>query len=409
MSASRSRRRRIVLFPRPDHQDAIAISDVLRMETFGGIFMLAAAVAGLVWANLHTASYRSVQQIGIGPLDLQHWAADGLLAIFFFVAGMELKRELTAGSLRRPAQAMVPIAAAIGGMIVPALLYLAINLTMPGGRVEGWAIPMATDIAFALTVLALAGPRLPAGLRAFLLTLAIVDDIGAIAVIAVVFTSSLAWLWLGGALACAAAWYVLQRLRIDLWPIYVVLFLITWWCMFSSGVHATITGVLLGLLTRTSADESLDPIDRWEHFWRPISSSIAVPIFALMSAGVVVTGPALQRIVTEPVALGIIAGLLLGKVLGISGAAWLTARLTSATLPEGLRWTDVFAVAMLGGIGFTVALLVAELSFPGEAELLDAAKAAVLLGSLLSALIAALMLHRRRPSQVPSWEDGSPE
>lgn len=399
-----NRRRRLVLFARPDNQDAIAIADVLRMETFGGIFMLVAAVAGITWANLHTASYHAVQRTYLGPLNLQHWAADGLLTVFFFVAGMELKRELTAGSLRRPAQAMVPIAAAIGGMIVPAGIYLAINLTMDGGRTDGWAIPMATDIAFALTVLALAGPRLPVGLRAFLLTLAIVDDIGAIAVIAVVFTSSLAWAWLGGALACALVWFVLQRARIDAWPIYLVLFLIAWWCMYSSGVHATITGVLLGLLTRTSAAETLDPIDRWEHFWRPISSSIAVPIFALMSAGVVVTGPALQRIVTEPVALGIIAGLIVGKVIGISGAAWLAARITKAALPEGLRWSDVFSVAMLGGIGFTVALLVTELSFPGDPALLDAAKAAVLIGSVLSAVIATVLLRRRRPSPVPAWE-----
>lgn len=397
------RRRPLVLFPRPDRQDAIAISDVLRTETFGGIFMLVAAIAGVLWANLHTSSYRAVQHTDVGPMSLQHWATDGLLVIFFFVAGMELKRELVAGSLRRPAQALVPLAAAAGGMITPAAVYLVLNFALPGGRPDGWAVPMATDIAFALTVLALAGSKLPTSLRAFLLTLAIADDIGAILIIAVVFSTNLAWLWLVGAAVGAAVWFGLQRARVNAWYLYVVIFVITWWCLYSSGVHATIAGVVLGLLTRTSASESLDPIDRWETFWRPISSSIVVPFFALMAAGVVLTGPALQRIATEPVAIGIAAGLVLGKVIGIFGFTWLIATFTKASLAPGLRWIDVLSVSLLGGIGFTVALLVAELSFPDDPALLDAAKAAVLIGSVIAAVLASVLLRVSRPrDQYPT-------
>ncbi|MVA76931.1 Na+/H+ antiporter NhaA [Auraticoccus sp. F435] len=391
----RTTRRRVVLFAPGDNQDQVAVAEVLRMETVGGVLMLVAALVAVVWANVAGGSYEAVRHIGIGPLDLQHWAADGLLAIFFFVAGLELKRELVAGSLRKPSAALVPIVAAAGGMVVPALIYLGLNLALPGGDARGWAVPMATDIAFALAILGIVGGNLPTSLRAFLLTLAIVDDIGAIAVIAVAFTTDLAPLWLLGAFACALAWWLLQRRRLDWWWLHVPLFVLCWWCMFSSGVHATIAGVVLGLLTRTSPEEGNDPVDRWEHFWRPVSAGFVVPLFALMSAGVVVAPSALQAVFTEPVPLGIMIGLVAGKVLGVTGGAWLTARFTRAELAPDIGWRDVLGISVVAGVGFTVALLVAELAFAGSPELVEEAKTAVLLGSLVAAVLAAVALRRR--------------
>ncbi|RCK69243.1 Na+/H+ antiporter NhaA [Desertihabitans brevis] len=393
-------RRRVVLFGATDNQDQIAIADVLRMETVGGVLMLAAAVVAVVWANVG-GSYEAFRHIYLGPLNIQHWAADGLLTIFFFVAGLELKREFVAGSLRKPSAALVPIVAALCGMVVPAGVYLLLNVGLPDGDLRGWAIPMATDIAFALAILGLVGGRLPTSLRAFLLTLAIVDDLGAIAVIAVVFTTDLALAWLLGALACAAVWYLLQRKRLDRWWwLHVPLFVLCWWCMYSSGVHATIAGVLLGLLTRTSPEESHDPVDRWEHFWRPVSAGFVVPFFALMSAGVVVSVQAVSEVFTQAVPLGIMLGLVVGKVVGISGGAWLTARFTRAELAPDIRWGDVVGVSVVAGVGFTVALLVAELAFADAPEVIEHAKTAVLLASVLAALIAVVVLSLRNRSAV---------
>lgn len=398
----RPTRRRVVLFDPGDNQDQIAVADVLRQETVGGVLMLVAAVLAVLWANLANDSYEAVRHLSLGPLDLQHWVADGLLAIFFFVAGLELKRELVAGSLRKPSAALVPIVAALCGMAVPALVYVALNLALPGGDLRGWAVPMATDIAFALAILGLVGSRLPTSLRAFLLTLAIVDDIGAIAVIAVAFTTDLAPLWLLGALACAVVWWLLQRQRLDRWWwLFVPLFVLCWWCMYSSGVHATIAGVVLGLLTRTSAEESHDPVDRWEHFWRPVSAGFVVPVFALVAAGVVVAPSALGAVFTEAVPLGIMAGLVLGKIVGITGGSWLTARFTRAELAPDIGWSDVAAVSVVAGVGFTVALLVAELAFAGSPEVVEEAKTAVLIASVLAAALAAVVLGRRN-RRVPT-------
>ncbi|WP_114560809.1 Na+/H+ antiporter NhaA [Desertihabitans aurantiacus] len=393
-------RRRVVLFGATDNQDQIAIADVLRMETVGGVLMLAAAVVAVIWANVGS-SYEDFRHIYLGPLNIQHWAADGLLTIFFFVAGLELKREFVAGSLRKPSAALVPIVAALCGMVVPAGIYLLLNLGLPDGDLRGWAVPMATDIAFALAILGLVGGRLPTSLRAFLLTLAIVDDLGAIAVIAVVFTTDLALGWLVGALACAAVWFLLQRKRLDTWWwVQVPLFVLCWWCMYSSGVHATIAGVLLGLLTRTSPEESNDPVDRWEHFWRPVSAGFVVPFFALMSAGVVVSVQAVSEVFTQAVPLGIMLGLVVGKVVGVSGGAWLTARFTRAELAPDIRWGDVVGVSVVAGVGFTVALLVAELAFADAPEVIEHAKTAVLLASVLAALIAVVVLALRNRSAI---------
>lgn len=383
------------LFQRLTPDDARVLPEYFRSETNGGLIMLAATVLALLWANLHQSSYAAVRAVELGPLTLQHWAADGLLTIFFFVAGLELKRELTSGTLSKPSEALVPIVAAIGGMIVPALIYIAINI-LGDGHTGGWAIPMATDIAFALAILAAVGSGLPASLRAFLLTLAIVDDLGAIIVIATVFTTDLRLAWLGGAVACAGVWWLLQRRRIDHWALYLPLFIGAWWCAHESGVHATIAGVLLGLLTRSEDADHHDPVDRWNHFWHPISAGFVVPFFALMSAGVMLTPAALQKVAVDPVSLGIIAGLVIGKPIGVFGGAWLTAALSRAELASDLEWRDIFAVGLLAGVGFTVALFVSELAFTAQgSELADGAKAAILIASVIAALVGAFMLRRR--------------
>lgn len=390
-------RPKIVLFGRnANDADTVAVSDLLRLETVGGAIMLAAAVLALLWANLGTESYNHVLHFQIGPLDVGHWAADGLLTIFFFVAGLELKRELTVGALAKPAQALVPIVAALCGMIVPALIYVSINLAMEGGRPHGWAIPMATDIAFAVAILGLVGSQLPNSLRAFLLTLAIVDDLGSITVIAIFFNHGLSLAWALGAVLCAALWALLQWRRISGWYIYIPLALVCWWCMYSSGIHATVAGVVLGLLTRSKVPGGEhSPVDRWEHQWGPISAGVAVPIFALFAAGVPVSLEKLYEAVTNPIGIGVIAGLVVGKVVGVLGGSWLTAKITGAELGGDLRWSEIGAVSILAGVGFTVALLIGELAFEGETELQEVAKTGVLIGSLIAATLAALALRRR--------------
>jgi Na+:H+ antiporter, NhaA family len=377
-----------------DRRDRRTLAEILRDETVGGALMLAATAAALIWANVDVHSYEVFREFHLGPLSLEHWAADGLLTIFFFVAGLELKRELTIGSLRRPADALVPIVAAIAGMAVPAGVYLLINLTAEGGRPGGWAIPMATDIAFALAILAVVGRGLPTSLRAFLLTLAIVDDLGAILVIATVFTDSVNLWWLAGGVGCVALWWLLQRRHIDRWWIFLPLGVLAWVCTYNSGVHATIAGVAVGLVTRSSAAEGSAPTEEWEHIWRPISAAVAVPVFALLAAGVEISPAVFGELLREPLAIGIVAGLVIGKSVGVFLGAFLTARFTHAELAPELRWHEVFSVAILSGVGFTVALLVADLAF-GTGAAAEHAKAAVLIGSILAALLATVSLARR--------------
>ncbi|HEU5483320.1 MAG TPA: Na+/H+ antiporter NhaA [Microlunatus sp.] len=394
-------RPRVVLFDRhPNDADTIAVSDVLRQETVGGALMLTAAVIAVLWANLAPVSYTDALNLQLGPLDLEHWTADGLLAIFFFVAGLELKRELTVGALSRPAEALVPIVAALAGMIVPALVYVAINATLPDGRPQGWAIPMATDIAFALAILGLVGSSLPTSLRAFLLTLAIVDDLGSITVIAIFFSHGLSLPWFVGALTCAGVWALLQWRRISGWYVYLPLGLLCWWCMYSSGIHATVAGVLLGLLTSSSSAKGPSTVDRWEHRWRPISAGLAVPVFALFAAGVPISLEKLQLAVTDPVGIGVVAGLLVGKFVGVFGGSWLTARLTRAELAGDLRWSEIASVSLLAGVGFTVALLIGDLAFEGDEAMQEVAKTAVLIGSVIAAVLAAISLRRRIRSRL---------
>jgi NhaA family Na+:H+ antiporter len=396
-TTSSTRRARRV-FPRVLGPERAFLADTLRAETTGGLLLLAAAVAALIWANSpwHD-SYHHLRDLHAGPLTVEGWAADGALTLFFYLAGLELKRELVVGSLSRLGEAVVPVVAAVAGMVMPALVYLAVNLSAGGGRPRGWAVPTATDIAFALAVLALVGSSLPAALRAFLLTLAVVDDFGAILVIAAFFTARVHVVPLLVSLVLVAMFYVLQRRRVRTAFVYVPLALAAWWFMHESGVHATIAGVALGLVTRVLPDagEEHSPAERLEHRLRPWSAAVAVPFFALFSAGVTVGAGVLGDLVRDPVALGIVSGLLLGKVAGVFGGAWLTARFTRARLNSDLAWRDVAAVSVLAGIGFTVALLIAQLAFAGDLLEADRAKAAVLIGSLLSALIAAGLLFRR--------------
>ncbi|QNS05524.1 Na+/H+ antiporter NhaA [Streptomyces xanthii] len=390
------------------------VADALRTETVGGVLLLIAAIAALVWANVPALSdsYETVSHFHLGPsaigldLSVAHWAADGLLAVFFFVAGIELKRELVAGDLRDPKAAALPVVAALCGMAVPALVYALVN-TAGGGSLDGWAVPTATDIAFALAVLAVIGTSLPSALRAFLLTLAVVDDLFAILIIAIFFTSELNFAALGGAVLGLIVFWFLLRKGVRGWYVYVPLALVIWALMYNSGIHATIAGVAMGLMLRCHRHEGEEqsPGEHIEHLVRPLSAGLAVPLFALFSAGVVVSGGALGQVFTQPETLGVVLGLVVGKAVGIFGGTWLTARFTKASLSDELAWPDVFAVATLAGIGFTVSLLIDELAFAGDTALTDAVKAAVLTGSLIAAVLAGVLLKIRNAKYRALWED----
>lgn len=378
------------------------VAERLRDETVGGVLLLIATAVALIWANSPWGdAYAELVQFEIGPealhlhLSMAAWASDGLLAVFFFVIGLELKHELVLGSLSNVHKAAVPIAAAIGGMAVPALIFVGVNIAAPDGMPGGWGIPMATDIAFALAVLAVVGRRLPIALRAFLLTLAVVDDLGAITVIAVFYTDTIAFGWLALSVLCLAAYSWAQWRRIRTSFLYVPLALLAWQFMHLSGVHATVAGVALGLLTRVRADpgEKAAPADRLAHRLHPLSAGICVPLFAFVAAGVDLRTVGIVTAITSPIAIGVIAGLVIGKPIGILATSWCVARFTKASLASSLRWLDIAAVGLLGGIGFTVALLISELSYTGEE--LDSAKLAVLVASVVAAVLAGLALLAR--------------
>ncbi|MCE5291010.1 MAG: Na+/H+ antiporter NhaA [Nocardiaceae bacterium] len=379
-----------------------AVGRVLRTETAGGVILVIAAAAALIWVNTpFRESYLALRDLHFGvsaiglDLSVAHWATDGLLTIFFLVAGIELKRELVAGELRSPAAAALPVIAAICGMVVPALIYVLVAL-MGGGHLDGWAIPMATDIAFALAVLAVIGTHLPSGLRAFLLTLAVVDDLGAILVIAIFYTTDLNIAALIGAGVGLVVFALLQRFRVVGWWWYTPLAIMIWVLTYHGGVHATVAGVAMGLLLRARPDdgESASPAQRTGHVLHPFSAGIAVPLFALFAAGVSVSSGAIAAVFTTPEPLGIVLGLVAGKTLGIFAGTYLVARFTRAQLNPDLAWADVFSIAVLSGIGFTVSLLIGELAFPGG-PLSEQVKAAVLVGSVLAALVASALLLRR--------------
>ena len=382
-----------------------SLARFLRTETVGGSLLLLAAALALIWINSPLGdSYVALRDFEIGPeslhlhLSLGTWAKDGLLAVFFFVAGLELKRELVVGELADRKKALLPVIAACGGVVLPAVIAATVGWGTPGMD-RGWAIPVATDIAFALGVLALTGSRIPASARVFLLSLAVVDDLIGIALIAVLFTSGLAMTWLIAVVALAAAYWLAQQRRVTTAWFYVPLALVFWYAMHQAGIHATVAGVVLGLLTRVRTDpgEEHAPSERLEHRIQPWSAGLCVPIFALFASGVPLGAGMIGKVFTDPVGLAIVLGLLVGKTLGIFSSAWLAIRIGIATRPSGLMWGDLFALAVLGAIGFTVSLLIAELSLGGidGGSPAEIAKAAVLVTSLIASILGSALLLRR--------------
>jgi NhaA family Na+:H+ antiporter len=403
------------LLRRGTWHEARYVADLLRTETVGGALLLGAALLALIWANSPwRESYAALGEIVVGPhalhldLSLSAWAADGLLAVFFLVAGIELKREFVAGDLADRRKAALPIAAAACGVALPAILYVITVLTLTrgdgaidvGGILKGWAVPTATDIAFALAVLAVIGTHLPSALRSFLLTLAVVDDLIAITIIALFYTESVKVLWLLAAAIPLAAWRILLKRKLTNLFLLAVPAVLAWVCVHSSGVHSTVAGVLLGLLVPINREHEEDPdrhslAERMEHRIRPFSAGFAVPVFAFFAAGVTFVGRGLGSALSDAAAVGVIVGLVAGKAVGIFGGTWMVARFTRAELDEDLTWTDVFGLALLAGVGFTVSLLISELAFGYGTERNSNVKLAVLVGSLLASLLAAIVLRIR--------------
>ena len=406
------------------------VRQFMQTEAAGGIVLLVAAVVALIWANSPwSGSYRTlwhtelslrVGRFGLAE-DLQHWVNDGLMALFFLVVGLEIKRELVCGELRDPRTAAMPAIAAAGGMAVPALLFLLVNAGSAGSR--GWGIPVATDIAFAIGVVALLGSRVPASLKLFLLTLAIVDDIGAIIVIAVFYAGELDPVFLATAVGLLAVMVGLRRAGV-VWTLpYVLVGVGVWLATQASGVHATIAGVVLGLLAPARAltpaavardwasdlaDDpspgeldtmtrlartSVSPAERLQHLLHPWTSFFVLPVFALANAGVAIEADSFDAPAALRVSLGVVLGLVVGKVVGITGAAWLAVRTGVGRLPQGATWPMLVGIGCVAGIGFTVSLFVAELAFEGG-TLQDAAKVGVLGASMVAAILGSVVLIR---------------
>ncbi len=415
------------------------VARFLQIEAAGGVLLLVATVVALVWANSPwSAGYDALWstdvsfQVGSFHLEetLGHWVNDGLMAIFFFVVGLEIKGELVSGQLRQRRDAALPVMAAIGGMVVPALLFTVVNL---GGELAGWGIPMATDIAFAIGVLALLGDRIPSGLKVLLLGLAIVDDIGAIVVIAVFYTEQLELRWLAGAAVGLLLIVVLRRARVWYAPIYALVGIGVWLCTLESGVHATIAGVALGLLTparplvptveadrvasqlSTDTDVTAEEIraveaelrasvsvaQRLQEALHPWTGYVVIPLFALANAGIELSSESLGDAATSRVTIGVVLGLVVGKLLGVSAAAWLAVRFGVARLPAGVTWVQVVGMAALAGIGFTVSIFVTGLAYDSGSPAVDQAKVGVLVASVLAAVIGMIVLRRGAPTTAP--------
>ena len=377
------------------------LSRFVTRESTGGILLLAAAAIALILANTPLQEfYTELSALRVGPaalhldLPLSVWAADGLLAVFFFVVGVELKHELFAGSLRQPKEAAVPVFAAVGGMVVPALLFVVMLFGLGDpGALHGWAIPTATDIAFALAVLAIFGRGLPRALRTFLLTLAVVDDLLAIIVIAAFYTASIHPLSLFASLAAIAAFGLLVRLRKLRWWLLIPIGMVAWGFMHASGVHATIAGVALGFTVPAFAvhDETHPRTHQLDDAVRPFSAGFALPVFAFFAAGVTLTGGS-ESVFTQPVFLATMVALVAGKLLGVLGTTALVTRLTPFRLPDSIGLRDLLPIGFLCGIGFTVSLLISELSFEDGTHF-RAAKVGILAGSLLAAILGAVLLR----------------
>jgi len=389
-----------------------------RSDVLGGSLLLAATFAALILANSPAAPwYESVRDFTFGipelhlELSIGAWASDGLLAIFFFVVGLELKEEFVAGRLRDPRRAALPIAAAVGGVVVPALIFVLINAVSGADALRGWAIPTATDIAFAVAVIAVVGKFLPPALRVFLLTLAIIDDLIAITIIATFYTDTISFPWLILALLPLAGFAALVAKGVRAWWLLLPLAVAVWVCIHASGVHATVAGVLLGFVVpvtaterarvRTGSDaEGLPVYDGMAaHFadrWSVVATLFAVPVFAFFAAGVTVGGwDGLVSAFSDPITIGIVVGLVAGKPIGILVTTFLLSRFPALRLDETLRWPDLTGMAFLAGIGFTVSLLVGELAYGSSSVADEHVKIGVLVGSFVAAILGGIILARR--------------
>ncbi|MCW6531173.1 MULTISPECIES: Na+/H+ antiporter NhaA [Sphingomonas] len=382
-----------------------ALRDFLRGEAAGGFVLVAAAALALIVANLPAtaalyahilhAETGPVLAPALGPMTVHLWINDGLMALFFLFVGLEIKRELTDGGLARADQRQLPFIAAVAGMAVPALTYLLVVGDSPGLQ-RGWAIPAATDIAFAIGVMAMLGKRVPSSLKLLLTTVAIVDDMGAVAIIALAYTEEIRAVALVGAGVALAVLYVMNRRGVHaLWP-YLAVGAILWLLVLQSGVHATIAGVATAAfvpLVRTpgAPDAPHSPLHRLEHALHPWVAYAIVPLFAFANAGVALGGVGWSAL-AAPVVIGVALGLFLGKQIGIFGAIWGAARLGIARRPHGVSWAQIHGMALLAGIGFTMSLFIGGLAFPGDARLIAEVKVGVLAGSLLSAAAGAVVL-----------------
>ncbi len=430
--------------PLPGRRLPRPVREFLDTEASGGIVLLAGAVVALLWANSPWDSsydqlWRTELLVEVGRFtlaeDLRSWVNDALMAVFFFTVGLEIKQELVHGELRQWRTAALPALAAMGGMVVPALLYAALNTGGPGQR--GWGIPMVTDIAFAVGVVALLGNRVPSSLKLFLLTLAIVDDIGAIAVIAVFYSEGIDVAALGAAVALLVTMVVLRRSEITWAPLYGMLGIAVWLAVFVSGVHATIAGVALALITparsmgaatvarewasdlthdlnpadlRTMtrlARASVSPAARLQHRLHPVTSFVIVPLFALANAGVALEADALDAPGAGAVAAGVALGLVAGKAIGITGFSWAAVRLGLGSLPAESRWVQVAGVATVAGIGFTVSLFIAGLAF-ADADLQEAAKIGILGASILAAGLGTVLVRATSRHGTGLASEGAP-
>lgn len=391
------------LFARPrSKRDERWIKDALRDETFAGALLMVAAVAAIVVANSSLSDWYfdflshkfEIPFLSLN-LTIAHWVSDGLLAIFFFIAGLELKHELVHGSLSNKSQAIVPVVAAIAGMAIPVGIFIFL-LRGDSVATEGWAIPMATDIAFALAVLAIAGRKLPTEIRAFLLTVAVVDDLGAISVIAIFYSDKFNFTFFLLTIAALMVFGLLHRVGKGHILLTLPLALLSWWAMYKSGVHATVAGVALALLVpnRARSDDELSTAERCEAKIHPISVLLVIPLFAFVAAGVDLRGSGFIEGATSSIGSAVVIALVIGKFIGIVGATYLFTRFTRASLNENLRWSDVSAVGLLAGIGFTVSLLIVELSYEQPSSLSDA-KVGVLAASVIASLFAVIILRLR--------------
>lgn len=370
-----------------------------KSEAKSGIVLMAAALAAILWANVAGSNYETVWSqlgwdVGFGIFHLRFWINDGLMAVFFLLVGLEIKREILAGELSTARKAALPVVAAAGGMLVPAAIYSFFNLGKAG--MAGWAIPMATDIAFALGILTLLGSRVPNSLKVFLAAVAIADDLGAVLIIAIFFTKGISFLALGGALAGIGLLACFNKFGVRGLAWYLVPGIGIWAAFLASGVHATVAGVLVAFCIPIAAIGSESPLERLEHALNAPVAYIIVPLFALANAGVRLSG--VGDAISNSIAPGIAAGLVVGKPVGICLASWIAMKLKLASLPAGVSLRMLVGVGILAGIGFTMALFIGELAFPGS-DLLDQAKIGIVAASLVAGIGGyALLKSSLRPS-----------